>query len=404
MSFYILSRLEGDAVFLDFGVSYYNNFERSLLMDSSKYMRDIQINLSKMPATYVEDPYGCNGIFFIFFGLLVGVFPSLDLMNSTYRGKFEPEMLGLLLFTTVSLLIILHGIKILTGKKVIKFDKDRVEYSESSVFGKKVWSEKLANYMGVGSRIQYRSSSKNRPSYTLYIIEMLHQDKTKNICLYQSQSSALFRKIWEKYCRQLKMTAIEGEGEDAVFRDVEDLDKSVAELAAEGKVEIKFDPTAQPPSGFKVKVEQKGLKIILPKKPTSLVGTAIGISIACFLIYFGLFSTKTRFIPALIGLLLGSITIGMAYWNRVIQNVVVLSDEKVRSYCDTPRGILSDITVRANQIETIRIGKKTGNSGPIGLLLITDHQTNILGEGLPRPALEWLKNCVLAVVTRKTEA
>lgn len=372
-------------------------------MHSSEMRKDIKVDLSKLPVNHVEAPDGCSGIYFILFGLFFGGLPSLELTNLINRGKWDSQVLGFFIFLGLGLFVILHGIKMLTSKKVLKIDKDRIEYSESSFFGQKAWSEKLANFMGVGCRTQFYRGGKNNHSYTFHVVEIIHRDKAKNVCLYRSQNSAGLRKIWENYCQQLNMSAIEGQGVDAVIRDVEDLDKSVVELAAEGKVEVKFDPSARPPSRLKVKVEKENLKIILPKQPFSIIGTAVGIFIAYILIHKGLFSSNFDLVPVLMGLVLGALAIGVAYWTRAIQNVVILSDKRVRFYCDSPWGNLYDTSVPASMIETIRIGRKAENKGSIGLLLITDQQTNILGEGLLRPELEWLKDCVMAVVTKKTK-
>jgi len=60
------------------------------------------------------------------------------------------------------------------------------------------------------------------------------------------------RKILEDYARTLNLPVLEASADGYVRRDAEDLDKSIKELAAEGKIEHAFDADATPPRGLLV--------------------------------------------------------------------------------------------------------------------------------------------------------
>ena len=193
------------------------------------------VDLSRLPAEHRESGFRGAGLFLIIFSLFWGGMPTLMLIGAIQRGRMEPGLWFLLLFTIIGTGLFIAGLKMVTTRRTIRFSTDQVDFNERSLFGQRIWSEPLDRFTGVRSFSEYHSGGKNRSSYTLYIVELFHPDRKKRLRLYESRSEEGLRGIQEHFCRQLSRPAVEGEGDQMVTRAVEDLDKSVRELAHEGK-------------------------------------------------------------------------------------------------------------------------------------------------------------------------
>ncbi len=359
-----------------------------------------RIDLSRLPAIHNDRSNKGAGIFLILFSLIWGGVPAAIIISSLSRGEFDPAMFFLFLFPAIGLGLLLFGLWLITRTQTIRIDAANVSRESRSIFGYNYWTEPLHRYRGIRSRSEYRSGGKNSSSYTLYIVELFHDDKKKRITLYESRSDAGFRKIWEDYCRQLNKPALEGEGAAMITRSVEDLDKSVRELAREGKLDVTFDPKQSPPDGFNVKVDRDLLHILLPKPGNIGPGIIIALLFPAVFIYigFGISDAPTAF--GFIGILILLLIMGALIWNRISQPVLLLGRDKVHYFHQTPWGNTAGKMLDAIEIETVRIGRIRDRNERDGVLLITDDTTLKIADGLPQDALKWLNDCILAVITR----
>ena len=89
---------------------------------------------------------------------------------------------------------------------------------------------------------QFGIVNKNR-----YIIELLHDDPAKIVPLYISTKDKDIRKIWEYYAKKLKMPAVMSTDEGEVYRSIEDLNKPLLTMAAEGLIKDDFNPDSSLP-------------------------------------------------------------------------------------------------------------------------------------------------------------
>ncbi|MGN0914204.1 MAG: hypothetical protein ACI4OW_04845 [Alphaproteobacteria bacterium] len=131
-------------------------------------------------------------------------------------------------------------------KKVALDDKGNVIVVHRPVFGeKKTYKDKIKNYEGVRLRIeffQFGMLNKNK-----YIIELYHKNSFKTIPLYISTSGKYIRKKWEYYARMLNMPTLIMTDEGMVSRDIEDLNKSIKEMAEKWHLANQFDDRAPLP-------------------------------------------------------------------------------------------------------------------------------------------------------------
>jgi len=316
------------------------------------------------------------------------------------RGEFKPELLPLLLFTVIGGGLFAAGLWMVTRVRTTVFDGTAVSVDSVSIFGRKQWTEPLQRFKGILSRSEYHSGGKNSASYTLYIVELFHDDRKKRINLYESRRDEGLRGIQEDYCRKLNMPALEGEGTQMVVRAVEDLDKSVRELAREGKLEVAFNPSATPPADFVLRPGENRLEIEINKHAIPFFGTLLMLLIPGVFIYLGFFIEGAPFIFGVVGVIFLLVFIAAIIWSCVARQVVHVSPAELHAFYRTPWGETGGTKLVADRIESVHIGNKTQGQGQSAVLLTSDQATLSLGAGLPPASQEWLKNCILAVITR----
>jgi hypothetical protein len=339
-----------------------------------------------------------GGIFLIIFALLWGGMPTVMLISVIASGKFEPATLIILIFTVIGAGMIIGGLNLVVGSTTTVIDEHRVAVTKKSLFGTRQWSEQLSAFEGVLSRSEYHQGGKNQPSYTLYIVELRHSDSKKAVKLYESRSDLDFRTIWEGYCRRLNMPAVETDGKRLVKREVSDLDKSVKDLVREGKVKVEFDPSKAPPAELALRVDGDTLELTVVKKKSSLIPFAIALLIPCVFIYIGFFVKDCPVLFGIVGVLFFVLMLAGFIWSLVTKEQIRIGKEGILVRQLSPRGISEIASVRSETIEQVRIGKKDG-TGQDALLLETDDGTFEAGKGLSSESLEWLKNCIVRVIS-----
>ena len=191
------------------------------------------IDLTHLPTTQVDKGSRGAGVFLMVFACLWGGLPTLAMIHLFSSGKFQaPALIGLV-FGVIGIGMFIGGLYLLSCSTTTMLSLQQVSVTRKSIFGIKQWSAPLSSFTGIRSRSEYHSGSKNSPSYTLHIVELLHDDPKQAVCLYQSRMDNGIRGIWENACRVLNLPAVEGEGAHLIIRAVEDLEKSVKDLARE---------------------------------------------------------------------------------------------------------------------------------------------------------------------------
>ncbi len=360
----------------------------------------LKMDVSALPAVHQGSGSRGMGVFLVIFALIWGGVPGLILINMISSGEYDPAMLFIMLFPVIGIGILFYGVYNLTFRETIRIDATNVTRESQSIFGYKYWTEPLQRYPGILQRTERRSGGKNSSSYTLHIVELYHEDKKKRIKLYESRSPNGFRQIWEDYSRQLNKPALEGGKGNMVARAVDDLDKSVRDLALEGKLEVDFDPRKPPPAGFDLRVDGDQLRVTLPKTKSSLIGSLFIMAFAGVFIFIGFGIDDAPVMFGIIGLLLLLLILGGLAWSGITRQALHIGRDRVRIFHETPWGDTDGKNMDARQIETVRIGYERSSNEREGVLLVTDQATKKIGEGLPPEAQNWLKNCILAVITK----
>lgn len=359
---------------------------------------ELYFDVQNLPATQVVKGAKVLGVFFVVLSIFLGGMPTFALIQAVVSGKFKPDMFFILIFSVVGTGLFIFGLSQFFKETSTTIDAKKITVKSKSLFGRTEWSEPLSNYEGIFSRSEYHSGGKNQSSYTLYIVELLHNDKKKKIKLYQSKSNAEFRTIWEDYCRKLNLPAVEKDGEKLIKRDFRDLNKSVKEMAAEGKVKIQFDPSAPVPAGLQAKPNGDMLEITIARKGVPLIGMLIAMTIPGIFIYIGFFVKNCPIIFGIFGIVFDIILGAVFVWLLITKEQVLVGKEEIHIRRVTPWGTTAGKHINASEIETVRIGKKD-EQGSEAVIISTDKIEESVGGGLPDDALNWLKNCIMAIIS-----
>jgi len=106
------------------------------------------------------------------------------------------------------------------------------------------WSERELTYLGeAGAEF-----------VTRHKLTLVHPDETKSLELYTSEVEADTRKLWKDVACALHLPAMYETGDGIVSRAPEDLEKSLRQLAMEGKISVDFDVQAPHPEGIVLEV------------------------------------------------------------------------------------------------------------------------------------------------------
>lgn len=312
------------------------------------------------------------------------------------------------------------------------------------------WKEDLSNYLGVRWRRQNLGveGTESRVKQ-IHLVDLVHKNSERTVPLFvrvsgradlgdtwalvkksvsaanasESEKAELeaeaerlgrqatgddIRDIWENFAVRLALPAIDARGESEIVRDVGDVNKSVAELAREGKVDVAWDDTPPPPvldiqeSTGPDATGALHVRIKAPKFPKAGMVLFYGIA-ALFLLVglasgqFGLigFSVVLAAVPKLISYL----QVSKPRTVTITRTAIHYEDPSAgrrRGSFDLPLADIESVHVEGrNDIVVSGSAQKfVGNE----LVLSTDKFEHRLGEGLNDAALEWLRRYLVAAI------
>ena len=376
---------------------------------------EIEWDFSQLPYRHEEPPSKFCGSCMIVFGAFLGGPLTWIFIKSIFAGSFEAAMLVLLPFLVIGIGLFLAGLRGVSTRTVTEFDGKTFRYRQTSIFPcfRKAWDEPLSGYEGVLARTEYHSNSDD--SYTLYIIELLHPDEQRRIKLWQRRKYSwlgVSRKEcrrqhhanWKKYCRQLGLPALKQDwGEDIgeyTRRAPDDLDKSVCQLRAEGRLEINFYPAAAVPERLKLNVRGDQLEVEICR-PWML--RCVMLSLFVFPVTFICAGFDGNIVSVILGIFIGVLIVRVykrwKYEEWLSSTCLVRINRKGLHILDRPpRGVTKERHICADAIRKVRVGKASPEQNFSSVVVETDTSSYAIGEGLDMGALEWLKNCILSKI------
>jgi hypothetical protein len=348
------------------------------------------LDLDHLPLTLKLIDRRLPGAFMVVFSLLWGGLPGVILL-SQWRD-LGLMALPMLLFPVIGLAIFGFGLHWFFRRKTITIGDELVQCEERSLRGgRESWVQAVSGYRGVLyqiTRIQHGKST-----YTAYAVRLEHLDGDRSIPLYLSTDPEEARRQWERASRRFRLPALEETAEGEIRRDVEDLDKSVAELAVEGKLEIDFE-ARPPPPGLAATYEGDALLVTRTGPVNNLFVMGLVAAFPWVFIVIGWREGGLAYLFLALGLLFELAILAAIVWDTVTrQRLRVTADQVVKCWV-AAWGQGRGTRLAAAGIESVNIGK-TGSGAGTRLVIASDDDILHFGARLSDEALEWLRQAVL---------
>jgi hypothetical protein len=362
----------------------------------------LEVPIGPLPATVTHTGSLFGGLFIMVFALAWGGLPTAGMISNGLPDLGQPENWLFLLFPALAVGIFLYGLSLLVWRKTITLDDLFVRVEERRLFGTEAWQEQRTAYRGVLSHSR-RVSTKNS-SYILYMIDLAHPDRRRNISLYSSRSDRAWRAKWEDYARWLELPALQEGSDGLVARDIEDLDKPVAELLREGKLEVDYDLLQERAEGLAVDIEGDSVVVTRTGPELAWWGALIMLAFPLVFVYVGLFLEDT---PPLVGWFFGGIgllfeaaLLAAVVWDRISRKRLRIGPREVTVNAVGPNGETKGKSMPVGAIEEVRVGHRKGENSAVKLLIVGDRERLSFGQRLPRASLDFLEHLVLAKIAK----
>jgi len=293
----------------------------------------------------------------------------------------------------------------LATRRTAHIERDQVTVSVQAPWGRKDWSEPLGAFDGVRWRefvVHGRSRARGRPSRTkvYQVLDLAHPDPTRCVPLMVTRlKPEIARPEWERFSKLLGVPAIDARGDEVQIRAAEDIDKSVRELADEGKIDAAWQDRP-PPRGLVMNrgggdAREIHVTIIAPRFPVwlySAVLTGAGV-----LVVVGLVDLAV--LPILFG---GGLAAGVIWhWRSERKNPRTLRITRTHVLINTPNpgNAPYKAEIPHRDIESVTISKTRDTTGVgTSVRIATDGRDFETGVGLSRAALGWLRELIISAI------
>jgi hypothetical protein len=321
------------------------------------------------------------GIFMMLFASLWGGMPAYFILSEW--EQIGEEGFIALLFPIVGAGLFLFGVHSLFSRRTVTVDERGVRMERRGLFRRTGWQAPLSSYRGVLTKtVRIR---RNKSTVTAHGVFLAHREDEKSVPLYVARDEAEARRQWERAAKRFRLPALEEDasGRETV-RELADLDKSVRELAAEGKLDVDFE-ARPPPASLSARYQGDTLTVVTtgPTVPTNvaLILAAAPLVLVAFF--------------AFVGLIVELAVLGWLAWDYFGRERLLIGRDGVATqwFCKWGAGELKRID--ASRIEVVSVSR---GSVRAALTIVSDDLVLRFGGGQPAEALEWAREAVLAHV------
>jgi len=360
-----------------------------------------RVDVAALPVEVNLSPSRIVAVFGLIFG---GIWFSISLPLVTGIG---PANVGIFAFAMIFPLIgatfMLASLLAFFRRRRVTFGHDGVEVVGRSLFGRESWSARYDDFQGV----LYRTRTVNRKngSTTYQIIELRHHEPDRSLPVYVATTTTPPRGEWENYARAFGLPALEDTGAGLLARAVDDLDKSLKELAEEGKLEApSFDSTSPPPKGLIAGATTvdgvEALRVVVTAgRIPAWLGLAFG-GIPATMVVIALVELGP---DALVMLLFAfgflAIVGWMFYYDRRQKREMIITREhlKVVDGWNMTQSVAPITELALADIEGVSVRRARSNLGG-ELVIAGDKGQIVFGMGLSKAALDWLRDYITAAI------
>lgn len=230
-------------------------------------------------------------------------------------------------------------------RQTIEIHRDLVRVTEKGLFATK-WDEPVSAFEGVLRRKDTQITGGEHVSMvTYYLVELVHPDTKKTLRLYQANKEVGIRKLWKDVACALDLPALDETVEGFVARAPEDLDKTIHELVADGKISVDFDADAPPPRGIVLEQAEDELRVTVSLGANSYgtdVLKFVGGTFAILLVSQGVFEGGLRFFVGLVGaffVLMGGVPL---FLDGIAKRCIVITSRELNYFRKAPFSTFSE--------------------------------------------------------------
>lgn len=389
-----------------------------------------------LPISYREKGSGA-GIFIMGMGAFFTAIPGSTIILQIKKHTFNPAILIVGLFAVVGIVIFLLGLRLFFSRTRFEITNKEVTYKSfgdlataslndlKSIVGKKEeWTEPLGSYAGVVCREEFHSGGKNHSSYTLRLIFLKHKDNSKkDIELYRAKSDTGLRQEAENFAKLFKLPMLSEDASDQEGfisqRAPNELDKSIKDLAAEGKISTDFNPSTSIPGKKLRLIKESGGYAVYTSffEINGKVPKGVYLCVMLPVIPFVLFIFKITkgfhwlhaltwgpVIPlfVLTGIIAGvAARIGFSHEILRVSRTMIILEQwffgRKLSYKSLEADAIEEVVIKKEMRD-----KNAGGSGGGGfnvLRIISDSDTINFGAHLSDEEQNWVKNLITHVIT-----
>jgi hypothetical protein len=311
----------------------------------------------------------------------------------------EPLPLPLVLipFLAVGVGLFVFGLQLMLYRRTVTLGPQEVRIEQRSWFKTRRRSAELDTYPGVlRKKLTFRRNKRNEEAY---LTILTHSSRDLRVVLAASKDEAQGRAQTEDYARWLDKPALEETAEGFLAREPGDLDKPLAQLVAEGKIVSGYRPGSTPPAQVKVEhgAEQIAVSFLKGAVPMWVWALFAGIAAASAFLIIGFVTNLEAKVAgaAAAFLVLVGVLYGARRQMKTTRQILVFRD-RIAFAERAGEGLDVKHTVPLGAIETVRVAK--GRYGGYGLYVDTDDGTFEAGAGMPRGALEWVRDLIVAAI------
>jgi hypothetical protein len=280
-------------------------------------------------------------------------------------------------------------------RRTIEISRDLVKVRETGLFASK-WTEPVSAFKGILRRAKEEDRGEGGV-VMVHFVELVHPDRKKTIRLYKADKEEGIRTLWKDAAHALHLTALDETSNKIVTSTPEDLDKSIRDLAAEGKISGYFDADRLPPKGIVWKKTEGELKITVRQEiQYSDVLKFIGGAFAILLVEMGWIPQGFFDFFVWWGGLFYMLSIGVPlFFDWIAKRHIVITPMELSYFRKIPFGIFRRKAISLGKLKNVRrrLGYRHAE------VLIIESDTTIISIGrLGKQQLLWLEKFILSAI------
>jgi len=297
--------------------------------------------------------------------------------------------------------------------ETIHLDLDGVEVEVKGPVRTTRWREELSAFEGVRRRTvsERQGTGRSARHVTRQLVELVHSDEGKTLQLHAAVAEDGIRGLWEQAARTLDLPALDETATGTVVREAEDLDKSIRDLAGEGKVKAEFDTDQPPPPGIEWERDDTALHVTVGFRASTYAATAIRTAVVGLIALFALDNTLVAGLQSVSGIVFViALAITVEGTLRLLSSAyitrrITVTSKDISCALKTPIGQFRAQSIPIDEVETVRqisIGGRWRIAGYAfgsrDKLVVESDTTSIGIPNLAKSARDWVEGFIVAAV------